>query len=149
MAPLSSSSGATLLPVLAEGFNPWPCDSLVAPELPPERGCIHWESKDGRAFRMLDARGHVRLVVRVRSSAWYYARLAMRGRTLYVLVPKVSRRVVGEATRCRCERESGYVLGSPDEFGFMLEDLPLERVEELEVPIVEDVLKWRCKEYAA
>lgn len=149
MRAAAMKRGAVLLPALAWGFNTRHCDSLVVPELAPENGCVHWESSDRRAFRMRDARGNVTLAVRVRSPAWYYARLARRGGTLYVLVPKISRRIVGEATQCECVRQTGYVLGSPDEFAFTLEDLPLEEVEEVEVPIVEDILKWHCKVTAA
>jgi hypothetical protein len=72
-----------------------------------------------------------------------YARLARRGNKLLVLVPKVSRRTVGERARC-CEGHPAWlseVVRSA--FGFLLHDVEPVEVESVDVPLTIDVFNWK------
>jgi len=148
MRKTAQSLGAEVVAVDARGLDlPHWCESTIAPEIGPETRCLKSASDDGRSFRIVDDRGEPRLFVPVRSPAWPYSRLARRGNTLFVLLPRVSRRRVDEATRCECNRSYGYGYEEylPKQFGFVVDDMPLSRVEEIEVPLTEDYINWRCK----
>lgn len=75
-----------------------------------------------------------------------HARLARRGNTLLVLLPKVTRRKAGEGTACECDGMPRPSI--PGFYALVLDDSPPEKLEELEVPLFEDFVAWECKTYA-
>ncbi len=115
-------------------------------DLPEAQTCISWASDDGLAFRWRDPTGSESLGVKVDSPFWLFARLARRGDTLVLLVPVVTRRLVSRETECECrEGSSGYFdFALEIQSVFLLGDLPLDGVEVVNVPIIEDFVEWRC-----
>jgi len=139
--------GATLVSVPPQEIVDAPCDSLVAPDLPPDANCISWQSEDGRLFRFHDAHGGKHLVIPVHSPSWIYARVARNGNHLVLLLPKVRQRKVSEGTRCEC---SG--MAAPEfvtSYGFVFDDFQPDRLDVVEVPMTEDYIAWGCKEVLA
>jgi hypothetical protein len=145
------SVGATLLPVLPQrAARVEPCASAFLPGVAPDPNCMAWVSDDGRAFRRIDEQGSTSLFVRIDSPYWRYARLALRGNTLVVVLPVVAPGVTRHRRECPCRVvDSAFMSGFHPYSGwepvFVLEDLPLERVETVHAPIVVDAIVWRCR----
>jgi hypothetical protein len=128
----------------------FPCGSEAA--LPPpycmERSAaancfLPWGSSEVGAYPVLTDEGTMARFIYVSEKDGAYARLARRGNTLLVLVPKVSRRTVGERALC-CEGHPAWmseVVRSA--FGFLLHDIDPVEVESVDVPLPIDVLNWK------
>jgi hypothetical protein len=147
MRAAAKKVGATLLATMPlKTLQVNPCAKTVGAHDAPERGCAAWVSEDGRAFRWTDRAGSTFVTVRIPSPAWQYARLARRNNTLILLVPAVTRHVVSRKTRCECLVNSPYWFSFDryEEAVFLLEDFPVDRIEVVQVPIVEDFIKWTC-----
>jgi len=145
------SVGATLLPVLPQrAERVEPCASAILPGIVPDLNCMTWVSDDGRAFRRIDERGSTSLFVRVDSPHWRYARLAQRGDTLVVVLPVVTAGATRHRRECPCPVvdpgfNSGTNLDSGWKAVFVVDDLPLERVDTVHAPMVVDDIVWRCR----
>lgn len=144
MRMAAEAVGATLLTALPT--REIRVGACASPSLPQAQTCASWLSNDGLAFRRRDRAGVELVGVRVESPSWQYARLARRGNTLVVLVPTVTRQLESRQTQCECEgRSAGYVDFENDiESVFLVEDQPVDGVEVLSVPILEDFIEWRC-----
>jgi len=100
----------------------------------------------GDVYQLLDHDGKRRIALPV-GLATRWARLARRGKTLFLLTPAVTFDQVDRRVQCECEGgpvvvgESGHVnLGS----AFVLDDVPAE-IEQIIVPVVDDYVEWQCK----
>lgn len=110
----------------------------------PKGMCV--ERSADRVFHLKAVGQATRFVVQVPTQGWPYARLARRGSTLFVLVPRVTRRKVGDRTACECGSMTRPVI--PTVFGFFIDDAEQVEVEEVVVPITEDFIEWKCKAYS-
>lgn len=72
-----------------------------------------------------------------------YARVARRGDTLFVLTPRIQRRAVDTGTACECD--AGPIIVVRTYRAFLLDDLPVKKVERVVVPVTEDYIDWECK----
>ena len=90
----AARQGATLLQAGVQTYiEPMGCSF----EDHSPKPCRPWRSGHGQFSRTDDPNGNRRTIVIVRGDAAYYARLAQRGDTVLLLVPRVSRReVAGE-----------------------------------------------------
>jgi len=99
----------------------------------------------GDVYQILD-HGKRRIALSVGlGNGW--ARLAKRGKSLFLLTPAVTLDRVDRRVQCECEGgpvvvgESGHVnVGS----AFVLDDVPAE-IEQIIVPVVDDYVEWQCK----
>jgi hypothetical protein len=139
--------GATLTSVAPRAIVDAPCDSLVAPDIPPEANCISWQSADGRLFRFHDAGGRKHLVIPLDSPSWSYARVARNGNHVVLLVPKVHPHKVGNGTRCQCS--DTHYPEPVSRYGFVFDDFEPDGLDVVEVPMTEDYVAWWCGEVLA
>jgi hypothetical protein len=94
--------------------------------------------------RVMDPEGKPHVVVPVANDGTEdYLRLARRGDTLLVLVPSVSRRMVGERSACECD--AGLVFIPRTYRAFVLDDLGFSKLERVTVPVIEDYVRWNCR----
>lgn len=144
MRMAAESVGATLLPNTPKRIIR--AGACVGRDLPQTQTCASWVSDDRLAFRWRDRTGTNSVGVVIDSASWLYARLARRGNTLVLLMPIVSRELESRQTECECEgRPTGYFdFENEVEPVFLVDDLPVDGVEVVSVPIVEDVIEWRC-----
>lgn len=136
---------AELLPGLPEGlgFTPW-CAALGG-HPPPNHLCVL--EAEGDAYRLVDHEGNRRVAIPI---GWNSSttRLARRGRTFFLLTPKVTAHKKDKRVQCECDggpvivSMSGYVhLG----FAFVVDDQPEIETQQVTVPVVEDYIEWECK----
>jgi hypothetical protein len=162
MRAAAAARGAVLLPQLAtEMLEGWPCasgsdEAEPRPAVPvPDHcsmnkdirgGCDDWAA-DKRTFLIRHKGAKPKLAI-VYNAGWAdYARLARRGKKLFILAPRPTARDIGRATQCFCE--GGPELYCPRGWIFILDEpfSPVE-IEDVDVPMIEDRLEWKCKETA-
>lgn len=135
-----------LVPLCADGDGaPHPdslCILLLRPDVP-----VSETAELGNVYLLADHEGNRRLAVTLRTVS-NTARLARRGKTLFLLIPRVTRHKTDERVQCECDggpvidSMSGYVnLG----FAFFVDDIPNVEIQRIIVPIVEDYIEWECK----
>lgn len=143
MRMAAEANGATLLPALPSRVIR--AGTCVHPTRPQAQMCTSWTSDDDLAFRWRSETGQELVGVRVTSPSWMFARLARRANTLVLLVPVVTRHQLSEQRQCECHRDYGYFdFEGEIESVFLVEDMPIDGVEVVNVPIVEDFILWRC-----
>ena len=157
MRATAEAHGAALLPTEAQELAlPLECIGEAAASMPPvgdehdtcsmvarqSRTCARWAA-DRRTFVLRRADGHSQLVVPISDKGGQYTRLARRGDTLIILRAQVSTHIVGSATQCECDGMPRVVC--PRVMAFILDEVFTARIEELSVPMTEDILDWSCK----
>jgi hypothetical protein len=138
--------GAALLPSAPERVDLANfCDMLVVRQNEDARNCVVSIAEDQRTARILHSSRN-RIAVPVRSKDGYYARLARRGNTLFLLVPTVTRSKVREGTECTCRGGMYELERQVDlQWSFVIDDGPIDKVEEIPVPVTEQFAEWKCK----
>lgn len=158
MRAVAERRGAVLLPNQPEFISLGSCEMFGAhagppPVLPPASGwggphypCMVSGGDVGPTRRILGADGKVRTAVLILKDHPGYARLAKRGNVLFLLAAAASDRRVGGITVCECEGGEDVVEpGVTEEMAFILDEMPVDRVEEVRVPITVEFLEWKCK----
>jgi hypothetical protein len=100
----------------------------------------------GDVYRLLDHEGKQRIAITI-GEAGSWARLAKRGKTLFLLTPTPKFHRVDRGVQCECR--GGPVVVSMSGFiklglAFVLDDLPAE-IQPIIVPVVDDFVEWQCK----
>lgn len=147
--------GATLLPdrPLELGFTPF-CGA--APDIGPRRDgyCvlqsgtpISMSGEFADVYQLLDRQGKQHLAITLGESH-NGARLARRGKTLFVLTLSATFHNVGERSRCECEG-GPRIISMSDSVNigsaFLLDDLAPAEIQQIVVPVVDDYIEWKCK----
>lgn len=108
------------------------------------QGAGHFEAAPLAECRALFPSGTPHVVVPVANDGTEeYTRLARRGDTLLVLVPRVSHRMVDEKSACECDR--GLVFIPRTYRAFVLNDVRVSKLERIAIPVTEDYIRWECK----
>jgi hypothetical protein len=157
--PAMQRAAAGLNAVLLEGNftsgrTPRPCPTAAAgPTLTFDENaptsdveCIEPADPTGRLYRIITHQSEKRLFVTVTAPYAEYARLALRGRTLYVLTPDVTRRKIDDGEKCACDgmphpvekRITGFPVAALDQY----------EVVDVKVPVTFDYVEWQCRAYA-
>jgi hypothetical protein len=142
MSDAARRQGAALLPERVETWSvPWMCPT----ETPESGPCEPWWAGAAAPMeRVVDSEGKPHVVVPVANDGTdEYIRLARRGKTLLLLVPRLSHRVVGERSACECD--AGLVSIPPTYRAFVLDDVGFSKLERVSVPVTEDYIHWECK----
>ena len=129
--------GAVLLSAEAEAFETSPLCGLSSSP------CLDEVEFKGSLSRVRDAQGEARLAIWVPVELRRYARLARRSDQLFLLMPRVSRRVLDQKTCCECDgmlRAAGRVQA-----GFLVDEVPGVQLVTVDVPVTVDRYKWKCK----
>ncbi|HEY0469989.1 MAG TPA: hypothetical protein VGC79_37640 [Polyangiaceae bacterium] len=129
--------GAVLLSAEAEAFETSPLCGLSS------NPCLDEVEFKGSFSRVRDARGEARLAIWVPVELRRYARLARRSDQLFLLMPRVSRRVIDQKTCCECDgmlRAAGRVQA-----GFLVDEVPGVQLVTVDVPVTVDRYQWKCK----
>jgi len=108
--------------------------------------CIETIAAGVPIYRLVKNGTERRLFVAVLAQHADHARLAIRGRTVYILTPKVTREVVDSAERCECDsapRPASYELN-----GFVIPDQDFYEVKATDVPMTFDYVDWSCRAHA-
>lgn len=147
--------GAVLMPDLAQRFGFLPiCSTAEKRAMSDGELCVVGTERTlavtgelASLYPLEDRRGNRHVAVTL-GPAPKGTRLAVRGKTLFMLIPKASRRKVATCAQCECDQGptissmSGYVdLG----FAFLLNDISSSQVRQVGVPTVEKFIEWDCK----
>ena len=145
MRTAAARMNARLLPLRPQTLLLPECGATEPLDYPLEwaAGCIHWRSSDGKALRFEDREGKMKLALIVAEDGIWYARLARRDRTYFVLNARVTRRAVDTGTRCTCDGGPNVVMGTPVH-AFVLDDVPEFSLHEPYIPVTEDYIDWQC-----
>jgi hypothetical protein len=129
--------GAVLLASQAEEFETSPlCGLSWAP-------CLYEVEDEGPFSRVQDAQGKARLAIWVPVELKSYARLARRSGKFFLLLPKVSHRVLDAKTRCECDR---MLRGaSRNHAAFLVDEVPGAELVTVSVPMTVDRYDWKCE----
>jgi hypothetical protein len=154
MLRAAQRQGATLLPEQPRDFgltrlcDATPDVSLRAGYCVLDSGLLSSATGEvGNAFEVVDPQGKRRFALSL-GRAISSARLASRGKTLFLLIPEVALHPIAHRTQCECRAGpviismTGYVnLGS----AFLLDELPWADIRQIKVPVVDDDIEWKCK----
>jgi hypothetical protein len=148
MRAAAARAGAILLPDTPITLNFTPlCDSNQ-PESALGTPCAEEVSSEGAAYHVR-VQGKPRLAIVASSTDAYYARLARRGTTYFLLMPKISRRIQREKTKCDCDGMPRINLHLRSDSFFVLDD-PAQPaavdVQQINVPMTEDVIARKCRQ---
>jgi hypothetical protein len=161
MQRAAAALGAVMLPdVVGSRPTPRPCaeskpnaQGHYPPDLPhgqtapsADVRCVEPVDTSGRIVRFVEHRSQARLLVIVDAPHGQFARLARRGRTLYVLLPEVTLEKAGEGEQCECDGMPRVV--EPRLTGFSLPDRDDDEVREVKVPITVGYVDWQCRTWA-
>jgi hypothetical protein len=86
------------------------------------------------------------LFVVVKARHAEYSRLALRGRTLCILTPRVTRERVGTEEQCECDG-----MPRPDLHeltGFLIPEQDFYEVQATDVPMIIEYVEWSCRAHA-
>jgi hypothetical protein len=138
--------GAELLPAVPSELRlVASCDARDALGAPPDASCVRESAVGGRVLHVVTADQKPHLAAMIRGIAdWPYARLARRGTTLIVLEPKITHRTVGTMYECECNTCATVVL-EPHARGFVIDDMNVTDLRDVQLPMTEDVLDVKCK----
>lgn len=149
MRQAAATVGASLLPALPEEMAAIPCESTAIFQTGDAPFCVRDEGNDdsaGPLLAVLDSQGRPAIAIAIPSQDWYYARVARRGSTLVLLMPKVSRRKLGVQSQCTC---GTWGTHTPVEHVLVIEGLSTATLQTLEVPMTERYVEWKCEAYLA
>ena len=143
MQATAARLGATLLPERVQTWRePSQCSSegYIGP-VP----CHPWWALAGTpAGRVEDPTGHWHQVIPVGDGGTNeYMRVARRGDTVFLLMPRVERHAVSRGAACECDGGPSIVV--PTDHAFILDDFAVKWVQRIHVTVSEDYLDWDCK----
>jgi hypothetical protein len=143
MRAAARKHGATLLPERVEVWTePWQCSSAHEPDPPPCRPW--WDGAEGPWSRLRDPDGHWHIVVPIpNDGSADYTWLARRNDRLLFLHPRIVVRHVQERGACDCN--GGYTVFFPKYRAFVLDDLPVTGMDQIEVEVVDERIRWHCR----
>ena len=128
--------GAVLQPAEAQTFEIAPlCEGYVQ--------CLDVIESTGVFSRVRDSQGRPRLAIWVPAKLRRYVRLAQGSDRLLLLTPKVSHRVIAEKTCCECDGMPRSVVRS--QAAFLVDEIPGVKIVTVNVPMIADENKWKCK----
>jgi hypothetical protein len=157
MQRAATALGAVMLPaVVGSGATPRPCAEskpdaeghyppiLAYDQTAPSADvrCVEPVDATGRILRFIEHRTQARLLVPVDAPHSEYARLAWRGRTLYVLLPEVTREKVDQEEQCECDSWPRVEVSMLT--GFWIPERDYYEVREVKVPITVEYVDWHC-----
>lgn len=154
MLDVAQRQGATLLPNRPLGLGFTPLCGETGTTLRSGRYCVLLPEQPisvtgsvGDAYQLLDSEGERHFAITLGASS-EGARLATRDKRLLLLTPEITLHQIDKRAQCECNggpvvlSMSGFVdLG----FAFLLDDLPMDSIKRVSVPIVNDDIEWQCK----
>jgi hypothetical protein len=108
--------------------------------------CIETIAPGQPIYRLVRRGAERSLFVVVAAPYAQYARIALRGRTVYILTPKVTREKVGTKEQCECD---GMPRPNLHELtGFVIPESDFYEARAADVPMTVEYVEWNCRAYA-